>query len=265
MENFRKNAIAVCKRKLSFKCATRTIDVYLGCLNDVFNAYADTMPSKITDDQFERFLYQKLSEGISDSYQNQYINAIKAYRVLVLGRAEAKKFNQLRPKRKKHLPRPLSEEQIIAGFAQIKNTKHRTFCLLMYGCGLRLSEMLAVRLADFNKGELRIRGKGSKDRIVTYGDTMKELLNKYAREYRVIDELFKDYSPTSVRAVVRRYFHCSPHQLRHSFATHQLDHGTNLRAVQEMLGHSNSKTTEVYTLVSVQHLKKAYKPEMILA
>ena len=260
----RKNAISICRRKLSFKRSERTIKTYLCLLQKVFMTFPNTMPSKITDDQFERFLYDQLTRGISDSQQNQYINAIKAYRIEVLGRKDARKFNRLRPKKKRHLPKPISEAQIKAGFSKIKNLKHRTYCLLMYGCGLRLSEVLSLRISDFNNGRLIIRGKGDKERLLTYSDLLRDLLRKYCMEYSVKDYLFPGYSPTSVRNVVRKYFGCSPHQLRHSYATHLLDHGVSLREIQDALGHSSSKTTEVYTLVSDKLRDKMYKPEILL-
>lgn len=264
MNNLRKNAIAITKRKLSFKRSERTIETYLCLLKRVFNSFPDTMPSKITDDQFELFLYDQLTKGISDSQQNQYINAVKAYRIEVLGRKDAKKFNKLRPGKMINLPKPISEEAIRNGFRQIKNIKHRAFCLLLYGCGLRLSEMLSLRLNNFNKGELRIKGKGSKDRIIVYGDLLKKTLTDYVNEKKVTDYLFPNYSPTSVRKVVRKYFNCTPHQLRHSYATHLLDHGTDLRVIQDNLGHSSSKTTEIYTKVSTSLKKNSYKPETIM-
>ena len=265
MEKFRSRSIAIFERKLSFNRSERTIEVYSSCLLKLFQFYPCVKPSEITDEQFESFLYQKLTEGISDSYQNQFINAIKAYRELVLNKKPSKKFNRLRPRKKKHLPKPISEEQIIAGFKQIKNIKHRTYCLLMYGTGLRISEVLSLRLSNFNKGILTIRGKGDKDRVVTYSEVLKDLLYKYAIAYKITDHLFPGYSTTSIRNVVRKHFDCTPHQLRHSFATHSIDHGTNLRSLQVMLGHSSSRTTEVYTQVSVAHLKCVYKTENVLA
>lgn len=264
MEKYRKNAISITRKKLSFKRSERTIETYVCLLKRVFYAFPDTMPSKITDKQFESFLYQKLTEGISHSQQNQYINAIKAYRIEVLGRNDARKFNQLRPEKKRHLPRPISEEQIRSGFSQITNKKHRAYCLLLYGCGLRMQELLSLRLSNFNHGELRIRGKGSKDRIITYGEVISDALKAYARAYKITDELFHGYSPSSVRKTVRKYFHCKPHQLRHSYATHQLDHGVDLRVIQSNLGHSSSKTTEIYTEVSTRLKSQAYKPESLL-
>lgn len=265
MEKFRNRSVQEFKQALSYKRSERTINQYTSCIKEIFRFFPKDKPSEISNQQFEKFLFNKLAEGISDSHQNQYINAFRAYRVEVLKRTkDYNKFNHLRPKRKKHLPKPISEEQIKAGFAKIKNIKHKTFCLLMYGCGLRLSEVLALRIPHFNKGILRVRGKGDKDRLVPYGDSLKSLLTEYCIKYKINDKLFSPYSATSVRNVVRNYFNCSPHQLRHSFATHQLEHGTDLRYIQALLGHSSSKTTEIYTLVETKSLSKLYKTETIL-
>lgn len=265
MDNkYRKNAIAITRKKLSFKRSERTISCYLACLKDVFKAYPETMPSKITDAQFESFLYKRLTEGISDSHQNQYINAIKAYRIEVLNRNDAKKFKKLRPKKKKHLPRPISEEQIKSGFSQIKNVKHKAMCMLLYCCGLRMEELLSLRINHFDKGVLRINGKGDKDRIVTYDHVLKKTLIEYCTKYKIEDHLFYKYSPSSVRKVVRSFFHCKPHQLRHSFATHLHNHGVSILDIQKMLGHSSPQTTQIYAEVSDAHLRDVYKPESLL-
>lgn len=262
---YRKNALTVARRKLTFKRSERTIQVYLKCLGDLFRYFSDTMPSKLTDEQIEKFLYQKLTNGISDSYQNQYISAFKAYRVEVLGRkADKKKFDHLRPPKRQHLPRPLSEDRIKEGFSGITNIKHKLICLLLYGCGLRIGEMLNLQKSQFDHGRINIRGKGLKDRVVVYDNLIKKTLIRYYLKYKPGELLFGNYSPSSVRKIVRKHFDCKPHQLRHSFATHLLDHGASLRHVQVLLGHSSSKTTEIYTQVSTSRLEKLYKPEVLV-
>jgi integrase/recombinase XerD len=265
MEEFRNRSIRQFQQALSFKRSERTIKQYTSCIKEVFRFFPEVKPSEITNQQFDNFIFNKITKGISDSYQNQYINAFRAYRIEVLKRkSDYKKFNHLRPKRKKHLPKPISEEQIKKGFSGITNVKHKTYCLLMYATGLRLSELLKLRMRDFNKGEIAVRGKGSKDRLITYGEVVKEQLITFWLSEKIEDYLFPNYSPSSVRKVVRKHFNCTPHQLRHSFATHSLDNGVSLRAIQEMLGHTSPRTTEIYTHVSTKHKREAFKPETIL-
>ena len=258
--------MTIIDRKLRFKRSDRTVECYKPCLNELFQHYPETAPSKISIDKFENFLYHKMSFGISESKQNHYVSSYKFYITEVLNRTQGlSKLKRLRPKKKKHLPKPISEERIISGFSLLKNKKHRLYCMLMYGCGLRISEMLNLRINDFDHGVITIRGKGSKDRIVTYGESLKQMLCDYCVSVRVKDFLFPDYSESSVRKVVRKNFDCSPHQLRHSFATHLLDHGTDIRVLQEILGHSSSKTTEIYTHVSKSKLIETYKPELCIS
>jgi site-specific recombinase XerD len=128
-----------------------------------------------------------------------------------------------------------------------------------------MQELLDLRITHFDHGMLSIVGKGEKQRVVTYEKVIKESLFLYCRKYKIKDFLFPSYSPSSVRKVVRKYFDCKPHQLRHSFATHMLDHGVSTRTIQVLLGHSSSKTTEIYTLVSKLHLTAGYKPELLIS
>lgn len=264
-EAFRKNAITIYIKKLSFKRSERTVSCYVHCMRKLFIAYPQTMPSKITDQQIENFLFQQLSNGISHSLQNQFVNAIKAYRIEVMNRKDADKFDRLRPAKTKNLPRAISEERIISGFSQITNIKHRTYCLLLYGCGLRMQELLDLRISHFDHGLVMITGKGAKQRVVPYDDVIRDSLFTYCRKYQITDFLFPGYSPSSVRKVVRKFFDCKPHQLRHSFATHMLDHGASTRSIQVLLGHSSSKTTDIYTQVSKRHLQDAYRPEKLIS
>lgn len=258
--------MTVIERKLRFKRSPNTVSCYLPCLTDLFSFYPDLAPSKISVDRFEGFLYHKLTTGISDSKQTHYVSSYKFYLTEVLNRTQGvSKLKRLRPKRKKHLPKPISEERVVSGFDKITNKKHRLYCMLLYGCGLRISEMLDLKIKDFDHGVLNVRGKGSKDRIVTYHSVLKVLLTDYCVDNRIKDYLFKGYSQSSVRKIVKKYFDCTPHQLRHSFATHSIKHGSNVRFVQKALGHTSIKTTEVYTEVAAIDLINMYKPEHLIS
>lgn len=271
LNQYHKNAIAVYRRKLSFKRSERTVNTYIACISKLFQHYPKVMPSKITDTQIEKFLYHQLTLGISHSYQNQFVNAIKAYRLEVMGRNHPKKFDHLRPKKLQQLPKPISEAQIIVGFNKISNQKHRVICLMLYGLGMRLQELIDCQLDWFDKYDqtIRITGKGGKVRILPVGDTLIVELRKYYIKYKPQQYLIggqgqSQYSAKSVQKITKKYFRCTPHQLRHSFATHQLKNGTNLRYLQYMLGHSSTKTTEVYTLVCPDYLRSGYLTDSLI-
>lgn len=270
-DDYRKNAITIYRRKLAFKRSKRTIQTYTMCMIKLFEFYPSVMPSKITDDQFERFLYAQLTKGISNSYQNQFINAIKAYRIEVLGRRNPKKFDRLRPCKKLTLPKALSENEIKIGFSKLKNKKHKVICLLMYTLGMRVDEVINCKITWFNKDDhtITVTGKGNKQRVLPVSDYVWKEIKQYYILYRPKLYLFNgqaaaQYCAKSIQKITKRVFNCTPHQLRHSFATHQLKNGTNLRYVQYMLGHKSSKTTEIYTLVTPGYLKDTYSTASLI-
>lgn len=271
LQNYRKNALTVIRNRMEVRrYSQRTINVYLSYLAQFF-LHFECMPSKITHDQVDSFIYNKLAAGIGASAQNQYINAIKFYQEKVLGR-KRKTYTMLRPQRVQQLPKVLSEQHIIDGFARITNLKHRAICMLLYGCGMRLSEVTNCQLDWFNKDrrELRITGKGNKTRVVPISDLLLEMLRRYYIQYRPTKYLFEgqnqeQYSGTSIQKITKRFFGCSPHALRHSYATHHLEHGTDLRVIQALLGHANIKTTQIYTHVSGALLQKVYSPTKIIS
>lgn len=270
-DKYRKNAIAIYRRKLAFKRSKRTIETYTMCMLKLFKFYPDVMPSKITDDQFEKFLFTQLTKKISDSYQNQFINAIKAYRVEVLNRHNPKKFDRLRPGKKLNLPKALSENEIKIGFSKLQNIKHRVICLLMYTLGMRVGEVINCKLAWFNKHDrtITVTGKGNKQRVLPVSHYVWNEIKQYYILYHPKLYLFNgqaaaQYCSKSIQKITKRVFNCTPHQLRHSFATHQLKNGTNLRYVQYMLGHKSSKTTEIYTLVTPGYLKDTYSTASLI-
>lgn len=188
-------------------------------------------------------------------------------------------FKRVRnPKVQKKLPNYLTEEEIqeLLDSIDIKdNNGLRDKCLieLIYSTGVRVSEVSNLRLTDidFNNKSIRVLGKGSKERIVYYGNTLSELLNNYLKENNIKDYLFlnsknNQLSRQSIEAIMnkRMKLSCikhkaSPHTLRHSFATHLLDNGADLKSVQDLLGHESMNTTEIYTHISTERLRNAYK------
>ena len=180
-----------------------------------------------------------------------------------------------RPRREWRLPNILSMEEVASIITSLENIKHRSMLALIYSAGLRRSELLALKCKDIDSTRMVITiraAKGKKDRIVPLSELVLEMLRTYYKEYKPTDYLFEGqnggaYSEKSLEEVfhkakklagVRKKV--SLHTLRHSYATHLLEGGTNLRYIQELLGHKSSKTTEIYTHVSNQAIQKITSP-----
>ncbi len=182
------------------------------------------------------------------------------------------------PKKEKKIPKVLFEDQIEKLLEQPllqeeRYARERSILELLYSCGLRVSEIVNLTINDINleDGFLRIKGKGNKERIVPLGSKAISALREYLKQRRHIKEkrLFlnsrnKGLSRQSVWLIVKQFANnvgldISPHTLRHSFATHLLDNGADLRVVQELLGHSSISTTQIYTHVSNKKLKEEFE------
>lgn len=215
-----------------------------------------------------------LGKNISASQQNQRINAIKFYYEKVLGR-EREYYSIHRPRSEKKLPVVLSEEEVHRLLNSIENLKHRTILSLIYSAGLRISELINLRIEDIDSGRNLIfirNSKGKKDRTTLLSQAILEMLRDYYRQYRPSDYLFQGqnggkYSVKSIQNVFKRALkhsgikkQATVHTLRHSFATHLLERGTDLRYIQELLGHSSSKTTEIYTHITQKGIDKIISP-----
>jgi len=176
------------------------------------------------------------------------------------------------PKTKKHLPGFLTYEQVKEGM-EIGDPRDKAIMEMLYSCGLRASELVSLNVSDIdlNREEVRITGKGDKQRIVPLGRFAKAAVEHYLQERRSKDpQLFLNYrggrlSTRSLQRIVRKYLMrlaqvagTNPHILRHSFATHLLENGADLRAVQELLGHASLSTVQVYTHLTTKHLKDIY-------
>lgn len=185
------------------------------------------------------------------------------------------------PKIKKKLPNYLSiveVEEVIDSICEddINDLRNKCIFELIYSTGLRVSEVSNIKISDINVSELSIRvfGKGSKERIVYYGDVLNSLLNKYLKvrksiigedDYLFLNKMNKQLSRQSIEQIINKIMRnsgvkhkISPHTLRHTFATHLLDNGADLRSVQELLGHADLNSTEIYTHVSNERLRNAY-------
>ena len=223
----------------------------------------------LTKQEIESYVLLVVKQrNLGTSTQNTIINSIKFYYEKVLGKKQ-ERYSLERPVKEEKLPIVLSKEQIKAGFSKISNIKHLCMCQLMYGCGMRRSEVLKMQPSWINRslGVIIIRGaKGKKDRQVMLDPTLLANLEKYYRKYKPKTYMFESmqpgvsYSAKSIEAIVYKYFKTNPHALRHSFATHLLESGQDLRYIQSLLGHTSSKTTERYTHISTVAIARIPSP-----
>jgi site-specific recombinase XerD len=180
-----------------------------------------------------------------------------------------------RPIKDKKLPMVLTEKEISRILQVITNLKHKTIITTIYSAGLRISEALHLKIHDIDSENMRIwvrGGKGKKDRISILSKHLLDLLRQYYRAYKPKEYLFegpdgKPYSASSTRKVLHRACEkagitkdVKVHTLRHSFGTHLVENGTNLRYIQDLMGHGSSKTTEIYTHVSKEKLDEVRSP-----
>ena len=252
------------KRQLRYqKYSKSTFDTYLSCLTQ-FKKHLDQCQADIEEDSIKDYLQILSSQNYSRSTINQHVNAIKFYLEKVL-RLPRTTYYIDRPKKEKKLPSVLSLDEVQRIFQQVSNVKHKAVLSLLYSSGLRIGEVIHLKITDIDSDRMTIHirsAKGAKDRMVPLATNVLELLRKYYLAYSPKEYLFNGaessrYSPTSVRQVlsraVRKAFikkNVTPHTLRHSYATHLLERGTDLRYIQVLLGHSSVKTTEIYTHVS---------------
>jgi len=262
------------KQKLKYKrYSPNTISTYVSCL-DQFNRFIQKKGLQINEATIYQYLMSLVEKGYSRSSQNQHINAIKFYLEKVL-KQESKTYYIERPLKKRKLPVVLSENEIQRILSNIRNLKHKALLSLIYSCGLRVGEALNLKINDLDSDRMLIsvrNGKGEKDRMVPLASNVLKLLRTYYKQYQPSDYLFNGaeqgpYSATSIRNVLKRAVYKSyikknvtPHTLRHSYATHLLEKGTDLRYIQVILGHSSVKTTEIYTHVSTKNLQAIKSP-----
>lgn len=270
-------SIETFKRYLSSKrYSPNTINTYSEALKS-FLTFCNTKAIKeITNDDVIAYNNDYiLKHNLSSSYQNQIVNAIKLYFKIVKETAiEIDKVH--RPKREKVLPNVLSKEEIKAILEAPKNLKHKAMLSMIYSCGLRRSELLNLIPNDIDskRNVVIIRqSKGKKDRITPLSPKILELLRDYYKEYSPKIYLFEgqekntQYSARSLEEVLKKSIKLAKinkpvtlHWLRHSYATHLLESGTDLRYIQELLGHNSSKTTEIYTHVSTKNIQQIKSP-----
>lgn len=256
------------------KYSRRTIKSYRSHLGSFFAFLSLKKLSAIKEEDVGTYLRQQTREKHwADATQQQALNAIRFYFEHILGRHPD--FSGLRPKTTVKLPLVLSGVEVAGIFNAVRNMKHRSILMLIYSAGLRLSELTGLRLADiqFDQKQIFVQGgRGKKDRHSLLSEKMIACLREYLHEYRVCYWLYegrngKPYSGRSVEAVFKRAVQKSGirqpvtvRTLRHSFATHLLEQGTDVQHVMELLGHKSLKTTNIYTHLAHKRNQRLANP-----
>jgi site-specific recombinase XerD len=216
-----------------------------------------------------------LDKGLSHAHVNQAISAIKFYKQHVYGVHDNEAY--VRPRKENKLPNVMSRDEVSLLMGHVENPKHRAILLLTYSSGLRVGEVVRLRLTDLDRSRQTVhirQGKGRKDRMTVLSESAFAVVEEYSRgAVAPNDWLFPGQDPKrhlterTVQKVFERAIASSGirkkltvHSLRHSFATHLLEGGIDLRYIQELLGHKSSRTTEIYTHVSVQDVRRIRSP-----
>lgn len=260
--------IKICEQKFIYlNYSPRTKDNYLSHIKNFLDSLGNKQIIHCTSQDFQSYLDNY--KFASTSQQNQVINAIRFLYKFGLN----KKYDKVsfkRPKSEKKLPKVVDNEYIKEKLNKINNLKHKTILTLTYSVGLRVSEIVNLKIEDIDSKRMLIHiknAKGRKDRLVPLSSNVLNLLRDYYKKYRPKEYLFNGqlslkYSIGSCQQIYKKYIEPDGHihTLRHSFATSLLENGTDLRIIQKILGHSNVKTTEIYTHVSNQILNKVNLP-----
>jgi len=250
----------------------KTIKSYLLCLKEYFS-FIEKNFEKLNVGQIREFLLKKQEKGYAPQTINLYLNAIKFfYREII---KSPQKIDIKFAKTTKRLPVVLSRKEIKKIIESIENKKHKLLISLSYGSGLRISEIISLKVKDINLEELTIhikQAKGKRDRITIFPKILKKDIGILIALKDMNDYIFENHqnSKLSTRSAQKIFENslkksnikkqATFHSLRHSFATHLLENGTDVRYVQELLGHQNIRTTQIYTKVTNPSLKNIKSP-----
>ncbi|WP_370479837.1 site-specific tyrosine recombinase/integron integrase [Tamlana flava] len=252
-----------------------TIETYIFFMADFVEFNQNKPLDTLTNRDVEHFIEDVfVKRDYSISTQRQFISALKLF-IIFYPNTEINNLALTRPKKSRKLPLVLSPQEILDLIRHTQNLKHRAIIALLYSCGLRISELLNLKLVDIDidRKQLIVKnGKGRKDRYVSLADSFIPLLSNYFYSFQptiyfVEGQTGQKYSAESIRQFLKRACKASqihkpvtPHTLRHSYATHLLENGVDLRYIQELLGHAKPETTMIYTHVSRKDLLKISNP-----
>jgi integrase/recombinase XerD len=244
--------------------SNNTVRTYIQHFEKFINAHNETDLMRIDENDIRLYLQGLVQKGRSNSYLNQTINSIKFY-YEVVKEMPNRFYSVERPRREEKLPVVLSKQEVRDIIDATPNIKHKCILSVLYSGGLRISELLNLKLRDIDSKRMIItvnQGKGNRDRLTLLSEKVLIELRQYFIKEKPQEYLFESpdggkYSNTSVQRILKKaaatagvHKHVHPHMLRHSFATHLLEAGTDLRYIQSLLGHKSTKTTEIYTHVA---------------
>lgn len=252
-----------------------TIKTYYGEFAQLLYSLKDFPVNELSPEKLRSYmLYCHKTLHLSENQIHSRLNAIKFYFEKVLKRE--KFFAEIpRPKKRQILPKAFSKEEIKELFTAIRNPKHLLMMKLCYGMGLRVSEVVNLKISDIDSKRMLVlieSAKGKKDRYVPLPETVLEEMRSYYRLYKPKIYLFEgqyggQYSKRSVQTVFSTAMKRAKinksvgiHGLRHSYATHLLESGTDMALIQKLLGHRNIKTTEIYAKVTYKEIGKVKSP-----
>ncbi len=257
------------------RLSKNTINTYAGVTLQFLRYLNLKNRNEISSKLIETFNYEfVVAPGKSVNYQNQCINGIKKY--LAYKNQDIEQLQIERPKKIRYLPEVLSLEEIKAVLDNTHNLKHKTLLSLIYSAGLRIGEAINIKISDIDSKRMLIHikmAKGNKDRYTLLSPLFLKLLREYYKVYKPTTYLFEGqdggtYTSSSAQQVLKKSVYLAGirgrritlHTLRHSFATHLLESGTDIRYIQSLLGHNSPKTTMIYTHVSEQRIQKIKNP-----
>ena len=251
--------------------APETRRVYLSAIRDLVAFHGGQSPMRMGQEEIRRWIEHLQSKDLSSGRRRQLYSALRFFFGKTLGRPQLVAFLSMRTIATP-LPQILTAQEVSRLLQGLQVLKYRVLFTLIYATGLRVSEACVLKTEDVDahRGVLHIRGKGSKERLVVLSPRLLTLLRNYWKLERptppwmFVSHTGRPLDPDSARLALRSAAsrvldgkHVTPHVLRHSFATHQLENGTELRVIQELLGHSNISTTTRYTRVSTATMKRA--------
>ncbi|MBY0349070.1 MAG: site-specific integrase [Hydrotalea flava] len=279
ISNENNKAMAMLVQQLTLKAySPSTIKTYRNEFGRLLQTIKQKNVDTLTADELRRYMvYTIEKEGISENTAHSRLNALKFYFEQVLGRE--KFFWEIpRPKKPLLLPKLLNEKELGRLFNALSNKKHKAMLFTAYSAGLRVSEIVELKISDIDSSRMQIfvrRAKGKKDRYVNLSPVLLDILRKYLSEYRPQPKEYLFESEQTNTAyptrTVQQIFNNAKtkagikkevgvHSLRHSFATHLLDKGTDIRYIKDLLGHFDIKTTERYLHVSKRNLVNISSP-----